>query len=363
MKRKKTEIFLAGLLAAALVGCGGNVNSGDGSGQPAGESTGEEEIELPNEEGKDYKYTNVEGLDVQPGTRIALVLKNLENSYWKAVKEGAEKAVEEINENLGYTGEDKVSLTVDGAEGEDGEAVDQQINTLDAVLSENPSALCLAAIDMQSCEAQMEAAVESEIPVVILDSGIESDLVSAICRTDNEAAAAEAADRLCERIGESGTVAVLSYSRRTETSMQRAQGFLQEIEENHPGVEVMEILFEDEEKSAAELWKQIQEEYPDLDGLFCTSSTVAVQVLDNLAEEKKVEIVSFDADKEQLKAVRDGRLAGTICQNPRGMGYTAVVAALRAASGETVDREIDTGYQWLDRSSLEDKSCEKYLYD
>ena len=191
MKRKKTEIFLAGLLAAALVGCGGNVNSGDGSGQPAGESTGEEEIELPNEEGKDYKYTNVEGLDVQPGTRIALVLKNLENSYWKAVKEGAEKAVEEINENLGYTGEDKVSLTVDGAEGEDGEAVDQQINTLDAVLSENPSALCLAAIDMQSCEAQMEAAVESEIPVVILDSGIESDLVSAICRTDNEAAAAE----------------------------------------------------------------------------------------------------------------------------------------------------------------------------
>ena len=76
-----------------------------------------------------------------------------------------------------------------------------------------------------------------------------------------------------------------------------------------------------------------------------------------------MEIVSFDSDKEQLKAVRDGRLAGTICQNPRGMGYTAVVAALRAASGETVDREIDTGYQWLDRSSLEDKSCEKYLYD
>ena len=57
-----------------------------------------------------------------------------------------------------------------------------------------------------------------------------------------------------------------------------------------------------------------------LTGLFCTSSTVAVQVLDNLAEEQKVEIVSFDADKEQLKAVRDGRLAGTICQNPRGMG-------------------------------------------
>ena len=43
-----------------------------------------------------------------------MVLKDLDNPYWKAVKEGAEQAVEDINSSLGYTGEDQVRLTVDG---------------------------------------------------------------------------------------------------------------------------------------------------------------------------------------------------------------------------------------------------------
>ena len=127
-------------------------------------------------------------MNPRPGTHLALVLKDLSTPYWKAVQEGAEQAVEEINEELGYTGEEKVYATIDGVEGEGGDAVDAQINTLDAVLAENPAALCLAAIDMQSCEAQMETAAESEIPVVILDSGIESELVAASCMTDNRAA-------------------------------------------------------------------------------------------------------------------------------------------------------------------------------
>ena len=363
MKRKRTEIFLAVLLTAVLAGCGGNADLVGSSDQPVEEQMEDGDIELPDQEGTDQKYADVEGLCPQPGTYLALVLKDLGSSYWKAVKTGAEQAVADINEKLGYTGNEKVYLTVDGADGEEGEAVDAQINTIDAVLSENPAALCLAAIDMQSCEAQMEAARESEIPVVILDSGIESDLVTAVCMTDNRAAAAEAAEKLCGEIGEKGTVAVISYSRRTETSDQRVEGFAEEIQKNHPGVKVAEILYEDEETTAAELWKQLREEYPDLDGLFCTSSTVTVQVLDQLEEKGDLKVVSFDADEEQLKAIWDGRLTGTICQNPKGMGYAAVVAALRAASGETVDKKIDTGYQWLDRAAMQENKNEKYLYD
>ena len=363
MMKRRTEIFLTGLLTVILMGCGENADPVSVSGRSGEESPEEDSIELPLEEGKKQKYMDVQGLNPRPGTHLALVLKDLSTPYWKAVQEGAEQAVEEINEELGYTGEEKVYATIDGVEGEGGDAVDAQINTLDAVLAENPAALCLAAIDMQSCEAQMETAAESEIPVVILDSGIESELVAASCMTDNRAAAAEAADRLCREIGEKGQVAVLSYSKRTATSQQRVQGFLQKIQKEYPQVEVMDILYEDEEQTAAELWDQLRETYPDLDGLFCTSSTVTVRVLERQGEESGPVIVSFDAEEEQLEAIRDGRLAGTICQNPRGMGYASVAAALRAAEKKPVDRKIDTGYQWIDQKVLEKKESEKYLYD
>ena len=45
--------------------------------------------------------------------------------------------------------------------------VESQINTIDAVLAENPTVLCLSAIDMESCGAQLEEAMGNEIPVVI----------------------------------------------------------------------------------------------------------------------------------------------------------------------------------------------------
>ena len=44
--------------------------------------------------------------------------------------------------------------------------VEKQIDLIDTVLSENPSILCIAAIDRQSCEAQLEMAAENDIPVV-----------------------------------------------------------------------------------------------------------------------------------------------------------------------------------------------------
>ena len=52
----------------------------------------------------------------------------------------------------------------------------------------------------------------------------------------------------------------------------------------------------------------------------------------------------------------------------RGIGIgiiliiAAVVAALRAASGQTVDNWIDPGYQWVDRNNIDVEENKKYLY-
>ena len=152
-----------------------------------------------------HDYTSLEELNPEPGSRIAVVVKNTKTGFWKSVEKGMDAAVADLNEKMGYKGEDKIKLTFEGPGAETD--VESQINIIDAVLSENPAILCLAAIDMESCQAQVEEATLNGIPVIVLDSGVENVQVNAVCATDNYAAGAEAAKKLAEAIGDKGQVA------------------------------------------------------------------------------------------------------------------------------------------------------------
>lgn len=358
-RRAITAMILAGMAAAALSGCGCSRGEQETS---ASYTEDPEDIDIPDGQGLETDYTTVEGLTAERGAYIAMVLKDLGNPYWKAVKEGAEKAVDDLNNLLGYTGDDKIRLTVDGVNGSEEENVDSQIDTIDAVLAENPSALCISVIDRESCTAQIEAAAESEIPVIILDSGLENGNVAAVCMTDNEKAAAEAADNLCKKIGERGQVAVFAHEATSQTSRERVNGFCKRVQTEYPQVEIVKVEYEEDQELPVE---ETLERYPELQGIFCTSATVVEKVLKQVGEAAgdEIQVAGFDANEEQLEAIREGRLLGTVCQNPRGMGYVSVVAAIRSINGQPADQRIDTGYVWLDQSNYEEEENQKYLYD
>ncbi len=70
--------------------------------------------------------------------------------------------------------------------------------------------------------------------------------------------------------------------------------------------------------------------HPELKGIFAlneTSTQLGIQVLDELDNSDEIQIVGFDAGKEQVKALEDGELDGLVVQNPFGMGYAAVIAS------------------------------------
>lgn len=177
-------------------------------------------------------YDTVDGLTVEKGSYIAVVAKDLSAGFWKAVKAGAQQALDDLNASLGYNGNDKVYMTFEGPENESD--TNSQINIIDSVISENPDALILGIIDQQSGQAQMEEASDSQIPVVIADSGIESDLITSTCATDHAAAAKLAADHLCEAIGNSGEVAIVAHQYNTESSVERVEAFKKRSKKNIP---------------------------------------------------------------------------------------------------------------------------------
>lgn len=322
-----------------------------------------QEVTLSNSQELTEDYTSMSGINVEKGAYIAVVAKGLDSSYWDMVEKGAKAAIKELNTTLGYTGKDKIRMTFEGPG--DNSDVDTQINTIDAVLADNPTVLCISAIDMQSCNAQLETAHENGIPVVVIDSGVQNDLVASACATNNYAAGQLAAKKLCEAVQDSGEVAVMAHQQTSQSSMDRVSGFMDEITKNHPNVTIVETSYENKDSSVEEMIESILEKHENLAGYFCTNETVSVKTMQALdsAKNTRVKVVGFDAGTDQIKAVTEGSEYGIVCQNPYGIGYASMVSAVRLAAKLPVDTYISSGFQWIDQSNVDLEENQVYLYE
>ena len=105
--------------------------------------------------------------------------------------------------------------------------------------------------------------------------------------------------------------------------------------------------------------------HPKLKGIFGTNEGSAIGAGKGMKEAKKsgVTIIGFDSGKAQKDMINDGTLAGAITQNPVGIGYQTVKAAVMALKGEKLPKVIDTGFYYYDKSNMSDPKIAAVLYD
>ena len=152
-------------------------------------------------------YTDIDELDLEPGTYISVIGKTENTPYWQQIRAGVEQAAEDINERLGYSGADEVKVLYNAPA--DGEDIDEQVNILDEEMSRYPDVIAIASIDENASSVQFDLAIGNGIQIVAFDSGNSYQGIQCTCMTDNAAAAKTGAEKLCEAIGDSGEVALL----------------------------------------------------------------------------------------------------------------------------------------------------------
>jgi ribose transport system substrate-binding protein len=284
---------------------------------------------------------------------VALISKGFKHQFWQSVKAGAEQAGKEFN----------VKVTFEGAQ-EEGN-VEQQIQLLQTVLDKHPDAVGFAAIDSQAAGPLMQQAKTDKIPVIAFDSGVDSDVPITTASTDNLAAAAEAAKHMAELIGHEGKIAMVVHDQTSVTGVQRRDGFSDYLKKNEPKIKIVDIQYSGDPLKATDLAKAIITANPDLKGLYGSNEGAAIGVLHAVQERGltgKLAIVGFDSGKDQVDAIKAGTMAGAITQNPVGIGYETVKAAVAVIKGETVAKTIDTGYFWYDKTNIADSKIAPLLY-
>lgn len=287
---------------------------------------------------------------------IAMIALGYSHQFWQAVKQGAEEAAAQYG----------VRITFEGPEQET--QVDKQVDMLKTAIQNNPAAICMAAIDVESVKTILQEQKDAGIPVVGFDAGLGSELPQVTCSVDNAAAGALAAVHAAEILGESGKVAILGHTETVADGVARVQGFVDEMTNNHPGIEIVDIQYADgDQMKSAEALKGMLTANPDIQLVYTTNEGACVGAYNGMKELNmvgKVQLIGFDSSAALKEGIRSGDIVGAITQDPVTEGFKTVEAAVKLMKGETLDETfIDTGFYWYNKDNMDSEEIAPCLYD
>src|SRR5437660_3836447 len=177
-----------------------------------------------------------------------------------------------------------------------------------------------------------------------------------------------AADRLGQLLSGKGKVILLRYAEGSASTQDREDGFLQEIKQKFPSIELISSdqyagATRDTAKRASEnLLNRFGEE---VQGIFCPNeSTTAgmLLALQDIGKAGKVMFVGFDTSQTFIDAMRAKQLHGIVVQNPFKMGYLGVRTMVETLQGKPAEKRIDKGVTMITPDSLEQDTTQPLLY-
>ena len=382
-KKRLLAAILSASMVLALAACGGG-GGGAASSNPATSTpaTSTPAASTPSTGGDETIY-------------IPVMAKGFQHQFWQAVKAGAEAAATDLG----------VEIYFDGPASET--EIDKQVNMVKTEMAKNPKAMALAALSTDAVKEILAECAEKNIPVIGFDSGVPDDTsgaVKATAATNNEAAAAIAAEKFGEHEGlvakmQAATpdnpvvIGCISQDAVSASVMGRTTGFVNKMAEvaekyqpgkvsveGHtiwekkvadPAIIIQVAISATTEATAVQTAATSLLGTKGLAAVFCsnegavTGFLAAVSDGEDLAEGGRyadLVVAGFDAGAAQKNAVRQGWFYGSVTQDPYSIGYNAVEMAYKAAKGEPVS-DVDTGAQWYNADNIDDEMIALLVYD
>ena len=291
------------------------------------------------------------------GWKIACVSSAIYHQFGTAIHDGLQAAADEYN----------VEMTFDGPETDS--EIDKQLDMLKIAIDQHPDAIVLNAIDPEALNSEVERAKSLGIPVIICCNGVSDEWpVCDVIAGEETTAGALAADKMAEALGEAGgQVGLVCADQTSNWSAGRRDGFIDRCKEKYPNIEIVDVQYSGgDHLKATDCTKAIIAAYPDLKGLFGNGEgnmVGIVNAVNELGASGKYTIVGFDSGAIQMNAIKSGMIIGGVTQDPYGMGYYAMKAAVCYLESGEVPAEIDTGFYWYNNDNMNDAKISRMLYE
>jgi ABC-type sugar transport system substrate-binding protein len=288
------------------------------------------------------------------GKSIELIVGTKSDDFYVTMECGAEAEAAKLG----------VHLTVNGPPDF---SVSEQAPILNAVAVAKPNALIVAPTSSTALDPELQRIQSEGIKLIFVDTD-SSDMSLGLSRiTSNNLGGGElAADSLAAAIGDKGTVAVINVMPGISTTDARIQGFDQEMKAKYPGITVLPVQYDNDSTATAatEVEGDIAA-HPNLSGIFATnvlSAEGAATGVDHAGKAGKVKLATFDADPQQIAALKSNTIQLAIAQDPYLEGEDGVLQAVNAITGKPVTASIGTPLVAITRQNMSQPAVAKYVY-
>lgn len=285
---------------------------------------------------------------------VAIIAKSTTSAYWKTTFAGAKAASAEYN----------MEISIDGPENE--EDYETQNQMIYSAVENGADAIVLSAVDYNANAKAVNEAAEAGVKVVVIDSDVNSNLVSCRISTDNYKAGKMVGEAVLSGNEERFMVGIVNFDEHSENGQQREKGFRDYVEDNDRVniVSSTNVNSTMEEAKAATI--KMLSENPQINIVVTfnewTSLGVgyAVQELD-VAE--KTRVVAFDSNVVSVGMLETGEVDALVVQNPYAMGYLGVEYAWMLINGEKIkETHIDTTTTLITRENIYEPENQKVLF-
>jgi ribose transport system substrate-binding protein len=245
---------------------------------------------------------------------IVFIPKSTSATFYLFLVKGAKDRAKELGYKIDYQGPATES------------EIASQVDLVRNITKSKPAGILLAALDSKGLIPPVEEAIKSGVPVVMVDSGIDSDLPAASVTSDNYDGGYKAGLEMAKALGEKGLVANLGIQAGS-VSAKRSVGFNEAIAK-YPDMKVLPTQWTNADAATSlNIASDLINGNPNIAGFFSACAPTAVgicQAVKAKGLEKKVKVITFDPSPEILPLFSSGVIQTIIAQDPYQMGYQGV---------------------------------------
>ena len=257
---------------------------------------------------------------------IALTVSTLDNPFFVSLRDGAQKKADE----LGY------KLVILDSQNDPA----KELSNVEDLTVRSAKVLLINPTDSEAVSNAVAIANRNKIPVVTLDRAAAKGQVVSHIASDNIAGGKMAGDFIAQKLGSGAKVIQLEGLAGTSAARERGEGFKQSVEVHKFDVLASQPADFDRTKGL-NVTENLLASKSAVQAIFAQNDEMALGALRAIsAANKKVLIVGFDGTDDGIKAVKSGKMAATIAQQPELIGRLGVEAADKILKGEKVEAQI-----------------------
>ena len=256
---------------------------------------------------------------------IGLSISTLNNPFFVDLAEGAEKAAAKHG----------VQISVVDA----GDDVTKQVSDIEDLVSKGISVLIVNPCDSDAVTGAVEAAKAKGVKVIAVDRAVNGVEIDCQIASDNVLGAELATQYIVDTLGEGVKVAELEGVPGASAAIDRSKGFHNVADAKLDVVAKQTANFDRAEGMS--VMENMLQANGDIKAVFAANDEMALGALEAIAGAgKDIVVMGFDATDDAIAAIKEGRMDGTIAQQPKLIGSTAVDNAMKLIAGETIAKSI-----------------------